>query len=375
MIDIDAIECSKGMYIYCLAFYLLIIILFYKKYNTYHKFSTVSNRLNPFFALLVLIYVLTSFYNGDYWHYKAFMRYDDFWRPSEDIYDFLANLVGRNYLLYRLVVWGLAFYLLIKIFRRFNLNQNYSLLYFFILYISVFDYARASLAMTIYFLGFTYMIKPICGKLLTSKIFGMALMLSSYFFHHSMIVLIILYLMRYAPINKKIIVLCLVLIPNIGLLLLYVFNMLTGLNADSLELVMMKIDGYSVLETEDVSLLENMRLIWHYSTFFIPFIIVIYKMVFSLPKHKYPAYIFDLCKISLGIIIFSSSCLFLGFNNNVLFYRTLYMSMIPLTVLICYLNEKGCITFKTYRLLILMGAGYTLFRHFKVLLRWAGPIR
>lgn len=365
--------CTQGMYFCCFAFYLLIALLYYPRYSSHTNLSCF-NKINPFFSLLVLVYILTSCYNGDFWHYKDFMLdHDSFWAPSEKIYLLIAQFVGDNYLLFRIVVWGGAYILLLKIFKILQLNINSALLYFFILYISVFDYARVSLAMAMFFIGYIYTIMPQSN--LFSKSIGWLGIGCSYFFHHSMIVLILLSFMRYVPINKKTVSILILIIPIVAMLVSRVFFSVMGLGSDSLELVTMKMENYSELDTTtDISFLEKVRLFWHYSTFFIPFIISTYKLIYK-PILKYPSFIIKLYGITLGILLFSISTLFLGFENRVLFYRTLYMSMIPLTILICYLHDNNVIRNKTFKRLMFLGLGYSIFRHSKVLLRWTGPIK
>ena len=369
MIDFPFVACSKGMYVYCFAFYLFIFLVYWKRYSNQN-----TKKLDFSFFFLICVYVVTSFYNGDFWHLQAYISFGyELWKPSEEVYDTIAALVNNNYLLFRTIVWGGGLVLLTKVFKRYGLNQNTSLYYFFVLYISVFDYARASLAMVIYFLGFSFFTKPAKKHSIAYKVFGILLMLLSYNFHTSMLAIIVLTVIIWVPWNKTSIVILLITFPVISYLVNWVvfdYILAGGVN----DLIENKISTLSEIEAKDTSLLETIRLVWHYSTFYIPFLVVTYLLYFKYNIEEFPNYLVQLYKLTLAIVILATSTLFLGFSNRVLFYRFLYMTIIPLTVLICSLKELGVLSSKAYKKLIVLGAMYIMFRHSKVLLRWSGPL-
>lgn len=367
MLDFTTTECSKGMYIYCYAFFLIISTFFWNKYSNRNK----TKKLDKLFFFLILIYVITSFYNGDFWHLQAYVVHDDeYWKPSESIYDSIIELVKRNYLLFRIIVWGSGLLIIKEIIKKYKLNLNTTLFYYFCLYISVFDYARASLAMAVYFWGLSYFtIKNNCFN----RIIGLALILSSFLFHTSMLAIIGLTFFIYLPINKKTLILISIIFPLSSIIINYIVESIIAGNG-MLDVIIMKLSGIQDSELDDKTLMEKFRLTWHYSTFYIPFFIITYKIYFQNDYKEFPIHIHKLYNITLGIILFATSTLFLGFSNPVLFYRFLYMSMIPLTLLFCYLNEHGYVSLKTYKRILLLGILYINFRHSKVLLRWSGPL-
>lgn len=369
MIDFSVTECSKGMYIYCFTFFLVIFFAYWKKFSGFYK----KQKLDLLFFLFVFVYVTTSFYNGDFWHLQDYLvSGNELWKPSEPIYDEISDFVKDNYLLFRVIVWGGALVLLINIFKRYKLNVNTTLYYFFALYISVFDYARVSLAMAVYFLGFALLTNTPKKFCLWYKVVGITLILLSMVFHTSLLAIILLTFVVWIPLNKKSLIFLIFAFPIFSLIIKFiVFDIILG---GAGELIMYKVLGIIDADVGDTTILEKFRLMWHYSTFYLPFIIVSFLLFFKNDINNFPKSIFKLYKITLGIIILATSTLFLGTSSKVLFYRFLYMSMIPLTILICNLKETNILSLRLYKNIMVYGAFYLVFRHTKVLLRWSGPL-
>ena len=370
--DFGAVECSRGMYAYCFVFFLLIFLLFFSKYNSKRLFTSFST-LNKIMFCLILAYVITSFYNGDFWHYKLYVIEDyQFYKPSEPIYDIIKTICFNNYLLFRIVIWGSALLILTQTLKKYKLNINMSLYFFFCMYISVFDYGRVSLAMAIYFLGFTYLFNSSTKSVLV-KVLGIILMILSSTFHHSLYTLIILSPLVLLPLNKKSFVMSLLVCP---FLIVFLKDIILDISTNGLfgiSVIADKVTNYSEYEVEEKSLLERLRYIWLYSTFYLPFIISTFKILFTNTNQDkvHAPEIIKLYRLSFYMIYLTTMILFLGFENQVLFYRNLFMLMIPLTILISYLRQNNFISSKTFSMLILLGVGYSIFRHSKVLLRFS----
>ena len=87
-----------------------------------------------------------------------------------------------------------------KIYRSF-LKPELVILLLFVLFSGIFCYARASLAMAVYFWGIGI---HSWGKNLWNKAFGIVLAISSYFFHHEMIIGVAVLPCLLLPFEKKI---------------------------------------------------------------------------------------------------------------------------------------------------------------------------
>ncbi|MDD7449023.1 MAG: EpsG family protein [Prevotellaceae bacterium] len=365
MFDITATECSQGMYIFCSLYYLFVSLGYKTKYT---RSRTLSNRIDRTLVCLVFTYILFSFINGDYWHYREFViNYDEYWKPSEELYEMIADGIGRNYILFRCVVWGGALILFLQIIKKYNLNYNTSLYYIFTIYILIFSYARATLAMAVFFEGFSFLFKTNNNR---NIIVGILLMLLSYFFHHSMLALIGLSFFCFLPLNKYLYISLFFLLPVIASMIGTIFQNFIGIGIDGLELVYRKMEGYREYEALDKSFLETIRSAWLYSLFYIPFIISTWIILIK-KTNELPIYIKKLYSMTYAIVLFATSILFLGFNNNIMYYRLLYMSMIPLTILICYFREKSYISLQLYKLLIYYSIWYMVVTDVKKLLRYS----
>lgn len=366
-------ECSWGMYMFSTMFFLFIVSWYWNKYNTKRY---LKKKIDYGFLSLIILYILTAFYNGDYWHYLLYVfKLDMRYAPSEEIYDKIVALAGENYMFFRLIVWGGALMLFIKTAQCCKLNVNSSLYFLFAMYIGVFDYARATLAMAVYFCGFA-MLTTSTKVNLIKIISSLLIICLSYTFHTSMSVVIAMTIIIFIPLNKKMLLIMLIAIPMLMSILNVLLSVFLGYNLETMASVYEKIEEYQSFETiREYSFLENVRLTWLYCTFFVPFIFSTYIMFFKNKFEQFPFYVKSFYKIIFAIIMLAVSTKSMGFNNNVLFYRYLYISMIPLTLLVCYLRESGYISFSMYRKILFLGIYHMCFRQAKVLLKWTGPIK
>lgn len=375
MIDFEVTECSQNMYLFCFMFFLGIALLFWKK--NVIKYDGWKKTYQPIFVALVFIYTILSFYNGDFWHYQAFvLGTDDHWTPSEPIYEIIADILGRNYLMFRIVIWGSALFLLLKIFKLYGLDRGQTLYFFFCTYISVFDYARASLAMAIMWLGVSYLIILTRKRPLIASTMGILLILLSFFFHHSMLVTILSCLMLLVPLNKKILLLIICLFPVLVIIAYKAITNYTGVDILGDDSIGRKLAGLD-FEAAEMSFLEKIRNLWHFMTFYIPFFIITYTIFLKKKTKQIRIAIrkyYQLYKVVFGVVLIASSMLFVGLENLLMFYRILYISMIPLAVIFCGLHQHGLISRKLYKSVIIFGILYVIFRHSKMLLHWQGPL-
>ena len=367
MIDINVTECSKGMYLFCFIFYLFIVLKYWKSYTR----EFVDRRRSVMFRFLVVLYVLLSFYNGDFWHYQSYVKFNDpLYQPSELYYVWLAEFVNHNYLLFRFFVWGLALFLILRTAKNFKIHQESFLFFFFTLYISIFDYARVSLALALYFLGISKILSPQKGNF----IMGVLIMISSVLFHNSIIPLILFSILLVLPFNKSIIVILFILLPTLTGFIDAILMNLIGLDVTGLEEITYKLNHYNQLEGTEYSILEKFRIFLVYLTFYIPFALCTYVIHFKNESNIFPYFITQIYKILYLIVLLATCCLFLNTENNVLFYRYLYMAMIPISVLVVYLKEYKYISNKCYKYLLLLGVFCLVFRHAKYLYVWSGPV-
>jgi len=347
---------TQGLYILIHIFYIFIVLYFWKSYA---KEKKQSNKYHLFLFLFV-IYVVFAFDGGDFYHYFLYIYFDDY-HAFESVYQIIGQSLGNNYLAFRLVVWGGASVFTCITFKRFGLNIGRTLFFLFAVYISVFDYARATLAMSIYFLGISYLLIP-HGKLkIFSRIFGIALIIISTYFHRSLVIAALMTFMIFMPINKRTIIPMVVVFIASGTIMNSVLEVVVGTDIFSEE-VSVKIEGYSEQEYDDhFSTYEWIRRYMEYATFYIPMVIITIKLFYSKTVVKASKEIKQLYKITLGLIFLATGTVLTDDLTFVLFYRFLYMAFIPITIIFCYLEQKKIISNRTYIWILYVGIVCKLF--------------
>ena len=165
MIDFSWTGCTRGLSVFFVFLYTLFVVLYYRKNVT--NFSFQKNRgdfLMILFAVVLIIIVAASD-QSDWFAYQRIVKDYDFtpgaYHHMEPIYGFIIRIVNRNYLLFRIIVWGGAFLLVGLTFKRFEINQNVSIFLLVTAFLLTFNYARATLAMACYYYGLSFLIKPI----------------------------------------------------------------------------------------------------------------------------------------------------------------------------------------------------------------------
>ena len=366
MFDFTFTQGSLSLSVYCFILFMLLILTSFSTCTKIHIARNYSLRKRQFFLVGVAIFSVTCFINGDFYHYSEMVHNYDFLdikaNHGEPVYGYIINFLHNNYFMFRIVVWGGATYLLSKTIQQLGLDDYKIIFYLFTSYILTFAYARASLAFGFYYYG----IALICSSKKSNWqiIKGLLLLICSYYFHYSMVVVIALTPIIFLPFNWK----------TIGLTFLFIplfFSIFKDVISSAL------IDNI-FFENEDLSNLfvqhaqrEFAEVNWkgqiyewsNYLTYFIPLIVLTYCGYFK-KKINFPFYIAALFKISFALTILAVMFLFLDIEGKVFFYRVLFMTFIPLSILVYYYAEHRIIKRKTFMYLILIGLAAQLYRFF-----------
>lgn len=355
MFDITITALTYSQFIGIHALYFIIVFLFWKHYVT--EFDN-SYSPNPLFIILFVLYLTFAYDGGDFFHYAEIVQknFDD---DLERFYRHLGDFVSHNYFLFRICVWGGAFFLFFITCKRFLIDPYKASYFLFVVYILIFDYARATLAMAVYFYGLSFLCMPIRNNKFISYIIGFIIIASSVGFHRSMYLVIVMTSMIVIPINKKTIIFILLLFAMSGPFLNRIFFMLVHYGVMGFNDLNEKIAEYSSQGFYDgYSQLEWIRRAMEYSTFFIPFGIVTYKLIIqnnSTDEDMCFIAIKRLYKVTLGLLMLAISTLLVDLETFTLFYRFLYMSMIPICILFCYAREQNVISHSLYKKVLLLG--------------------
>lgn len=352
MFKIDFSQPTWGPYIAIHIYFIFLILLYWKRYTSINR----NRESKSFLGFFVLLFLLFAFDGGDYYNYYNAIK-DGYLENLEAVYHHILRIVNNNYILFRLIVWGGALFFFKSAIKRYGLDYQRSLFFLFAVFISIYDYARASLAMGIFFYGLSFLLLPNTRKVI-SYMFGMSLMILSVFFHNSMIVALAATSILLVPINFFTIFFILALFILLSPYFAGLLQSFVGAELFS-EALNDKVSGYSVQEYDNYfSIYEWIRRYIEYGTFFITYLIVASKVYFS--NIEFPPYIIAISKITLALLLISIGVLFIPNLTFVLFYRFLFITMIPIVILFCYCEQNGIVSNKTYKFVIILGISYLL---------------
>lgn len=363
MIDLNWTKPSSGLAFFFLIAYLCYVIVYYRKNVKYPQWQHNQINWGLFLFSLFLIIVVSDSWNSDWYSYQKLVWEYDFRvgaaNYGEPIYSFIVRFVNRNYLLFRLFVWGGAFLLTRFSFRRFGLNVNIASFVLVSVFLLKFNYARATLGMSCYFFGLTFLLKPLKKGILDLIIISLSF-IGAYAFHHSMLVLLAFTLLVYLPLDKPVVLLVLaMLLPAIGFVMSKNVNFVDAFDDEYLT---NKVQGGLAHTAEPANLYGVISNIISYGAFVIPLLatlIIVFKN-----KKELDISIVRLFRLMVCVDLFALSFLFMGLPSYLLVYRHLYMTFIPLTILSVWFYEKRLMRRKWLSFIVLWGIlsqSYSLF--------------
>lgn len=365
MFDFPIKEANIWTSIYCLFFYLCILI---KNYNTgiLHPYTRpLSKHKKNISLFFICLFIITHCMKGDFFHFMTYVHEYDFspnaYNYGEPIYVEIGKLVNRNYFLFRCIVWGSAYIAFCWASRRLKIPVYYSAIYLFTAYCITFSYARVTAAMAIYILGFSFICEPPKKKRFIGILWGIILILCSTVFHNSTIIMVLMTFIILIPLKKWIIIISIILIPYLAALFKdYFYLIIMAENTD--ETLSNKIITYSVKDTEQgiSGLIINAS---QYISFYIPFVLSAYWIIVKNKINKIPISIKLLFKLSFGFVFVAIIFLLWGETFKTFYYRILFMTMLPLVLIITKSYKEGIISYKHYLLCVWSGIIYQILQY------------
>lgn len=361
MFDFPFNEASVVTSIYCFVYYLILV---YSNYQdgllepfTY-EISLKKEVLTLFFTGL---FIITHCLEGDFFHLMHHINDYSFipgsYNFGEEIYHKIAFCVEKNYFLFRVIVWGGAFCLFCLTAKRMTVSVYYSVVLLIATHIITFCYARATAAMAVYFFGLSFFCSPLRNKLI-SYIIGVLIISFSLKFHNSAIIMLVMTMMFFFPIRIWSIILVIIvffLCSNIFKDLL--MEIVLSENTDSI--IANKIDMYSQRQIKH-GLSGIINRILQYASFYIPFIISTINIFRDDNFDFIPTSILRMYKVASGLVLLSLLFYFLGPSFVTFVYRVLFMSMIPITIVVVYLYQSDLMSNSHYRWCVFSGIIYSV---------------
>lgn len=301
-----------------------------------------------YFAAYAVFYCI----NTDYYNYRNWINLSyliDF--HKEQVYAFIIMFCQSlpfeyPYEVFRLTVWGggvLLVYLTAKQYNRL-LMPGLTVMFLYVFYCEIFCYARASLAMTVCFMGITIFL---CKKGYLVKSLGFALAICSYFFHHEMIIVIVALPALLMPFEKK--------QSKYWSLLLFVI-IIGGITLVNSNLALMEgVFGSDELVEKMEEFNEHEQGVFRMSTLvryiniFYPFFLI---NTFLHRYHNTPKAIVGIYRITFTLILVTVAFMVVSGLRNIYTYRVMYITIIPLSILITYCYNQGL--FKKYQIIFML---------------------
>lgn len=333
------------------------LIFFSFKKSCLYSFGVKRSRGNKvLLPLFLILYVITAFTDGDFSHYQLMVK--EYSGPGstgmESVYEYVIALTNQNYFLFRTIFFGGMILLLLFLFNNFRLDRFSTLYFLFAVYIETLAYSRASIGMAFYFLGLSVLFSE-RGKVIRFVLGGL-LVVCSYYFHRSCIVLIPLTVLGFVRINKQ-------TIPIILLAVFFSFTILKGLASDLISDILLSENEELALKAElyatessghfSGNVLSWFMHIWDFGVFYILFFADAYYVLNQ--KNKISKGIQSVFNISFGILLFALLMRFFDMTSTALYYRYLFMLMLPTSIMTTYLYQHGIMPVKRFSFLFWFG--------------------
>ncbi len=360
MFDFPVSQETIGTNFFSLILYFIYLSIYYKK-GIVNCGRNITPSPNIAVIISTALFIIINTISGDFFHFMEVVHNYNFMPGAsnygENIYGHIARLVNRNYLLFRTICWGGAFLLFCFTANRMKVPISYAAIFLFIVYNISFSYARASVAMSVYFAGVSFLCVPLKSYKIVGYVIGIILIVLSPQFHTSAYIMVFATLVLFLPIRKWSIALLIITTPLILNSLSYLLDSLVLLDFD--EAVTYKIGRYT---EDDMGFREGFAVRFinpiGYASLYIPIVILTLVLFKNKMYKKISTEIFMMYKLAFFLVFLALSFFLLGEQYHVFFYRVIYMSMIPISIIVPKLRLDGLLSNRMFMLSIIIGILY-----------------
>ena len=303
--------------------------------------SPQKNNVAKGVGLFFLLYILNSIFS--FWEWDTYHSWWGFLEAQkanydvweyEPIYNWLAKITNNNYFLWRTLIWMPACMFVLWVARRLEiLNRNFLLS--ITLFLAFLYCTRNLLGLSMLLFGLALLIDNNSH----AKLWGIAFIIASYFFHKTMYIAILFAVLALFPQNKKSIVILLLLFPLFTMAATYVINNIVsvawvsslGVSGEEGNRVVLYIEKERVEST----LFGVLRNVITYFPQYLALFYVTKRIVFNniLEGDKRKKIWYFLCKFSF-VCIYVASTFYFTETSYWIYERFKYMGMVPLTFVI-----------------------------------------
>ena len=339
-----------------LLFWLLYVIVFvyaFRKTLLSWRLSVPIKDVHWMFCICFTLYAIFYCINDDYFSYRDWIygRDFNFW-TKEQLYVYIINFcrilpIDYTYEAFRLIIWGGGIFIAYYTYRFYRelLLPGFTLLLLFVFFAPTFCYARASLAMAVYFYGIALFL---FHKWVAPKILGICVALFSFYFHHEMLIGVAVLPCLFFPFERVRNSFYFVFLFFITVILLSFFSSNVAF-FDTIfdnDVISSQMEIYNEKEQKSFRLTTFVG----YLSFFYPLFLI--SKVFR--KNKVPRLITGMYRISYAIAMVSAAFMLVFGLRSVYAYRIMFIMMIPLSILISYCYNNGYFTRKQFLIMIML---------------------
>ena len=344
MLDYIGYEKTAGLVLFNIVLFIFALLCFTKAKKSPFYISSTGRK--NFGIFLILIFFVFAFWGSDWFHVADFYPQLQAGNKThmEDVYVWIAQNIAPNYIVFRIIIWGLCLFLTKLIFDRLDVSKDLLWFMFVIFGVIWCSYARVSLSMCLMFYGFSLLFNPYKHRLL-SYVLGLMCICASYFFHKSALfgILVILISICVRKFNKKTIFLLVLSIP----LLFYVLKSFlieyllidVGSEGDMWDKSVMSAQSYMERDANAVGIGALLLKFLERSAYFLTCIISILAII---EKRKRSPIIDAFMRLDIIMVLVSSLFLFnVGINTSIISERFFRFLFIPTTILVAHFWQNN----------------------------------
>ena len=334
--------------------FILINIIFFLLYNW-----RGAKQIHYSSWWLVVFFCLVAFWDTDYFSF-ARIFYEEIEEFRDPIYKYISSVCFGSYIIFRFIIWGGALYLVYRTSVRLKLNRNKFIYIFAVFFLLTFSYARVSLAMALYYYGLSLLIISDRRSKLSRIIYVGIIFIVAFWAHRSIILPILLTPLIYLHLTKRKIILTLIILPILFIGIKYILgNIIEGVLLIGESAFTESAVGYASSQiTMEFNWKWEIITTLRYYSFYLSMLIILWKCYFKKITIEIPKHIQQLITITTAIMIIAVAILIIANNNLlglwVIGYRYLYMTGIPICLILSYLNQQKLISNKQLNWILLL---------------------
>lgn len=331
-------------------------------YNNLQR-NNVKKGTIAFFLLLIInsVFAFWEFDTYHYWNMFIFANQYQMYEvwEYEEVYNWLAMVVGRDFWLWRACIFIPACLFMYWSAKRLDLlNRNF--LVAMLLFGSFLSYTRGMLGHTMLVLGAVLFMDKKSDTF--TKIIGLVIVCVSYYFHKSMFVNIIFAVLALFPFGKKTVVASLIAFPFLTSIATYLIN---GIASGQVDMALGEGVGgggdamvsYASSERKEANvngmISKTVKYIPEYLTlFYLYYKVIVQKIFDNDKKEKVYTYLFRLTYVAIYI----ASLFYFVETSNWIYERFKYMGFFPMVFVLGAVWSKEKYSSKWIKVIILLQA-------------------